>query len=215
MIKIAPSILSADFTKLGDEVQSIKTADYLHFDVMDGVFVSNISFGFPVLESVRKITKIPLDVHLMIDLPSRYIGKFIEAGGDIITFHVEAETPENIRKAIKSLHDHGKKAGLSIKPETSCNVLLPYLDELDVALIMTVEPGYGGQKLIESTLPKISELRNIIDNRNLKCEIEVDGGINHETAKLCAGEGADVLVIGSDVFTASNREQYITSLRNL
>ena len=213
MIKIAPSILAADFTKLGEDIQSITTADYLHFDVMDGVFVSNISFGFPVLEAVRKITGMTLDVHLMIDSPSRYVNEFAKVGGDIITFHVEAESPDKIKKSIEALHDQGKKVGLSIKPDTPCDALLPYMETIDLVLIMTVEPGYGGQKFIEATLPKISYLRSIINNRSLNCEIEVDGGINSETAKLCINEGANVLVAGSDVFTATDRAAHICALR--
>jgi len=213
MIKIAPSILAADFTKLGDEIKSIKTADYLHFDVMDGMFVSNISFGIPVLESVRKITNMTLDIHLMIDSPSRYVSRFAEAGGDIITFHVEAETHDNIHKALNTIHDKGKKAGLSIKPDTPCDALLPYLDSLDMVLIMTVQPGYGGQEFIQATLPKISELRDIIESRDLNCEIEVDGGINIETAGLCTNEGANVLVVGNDLFTAADRAAHIKNLR--
>jgi len=214
MIKIAPSILAADFTKLGDEIKSVSNADYLHFDVMDGMFVSNISFGIPVLESVRKVTDMVLDVHLMINEPSRYIEKFINAGSDIITLHIETETPENIRLIIDEIHRHGKKAGLSIKPGTSEDMLMPYIDSLDLILVMTVEPGYGGQKFIDATLPKISKLSNIISERGLDCELEVDGGINNATAKLCTGAGANVLVAGNIIFTAADRAIIINELRN-
>jgi len=214
MIKIAPSILAADFANLESEIKSVKSADYLHFDVMDGVFVSNISFGFPVLESVRKITKMTLDIHLMIETPSQYVGKFAKAGGDIITFHVEAEAPEKIEKAIREIHSLGKKAGLSIKPETPAEAVLPYIDTIDLVLIMTVEPGYGGQDFIYEMLPKISDVRKIIESRGLNCELEVDGGINHETAKLCIAAGADVLVAGSDVFSTADRAAHIAGLRN-
>jgi len=214
MIKIAPSILSADFTKLGSDINSVSTADYLHFDVMDGVFVHNLSFGFPVLESVRKFTDMILDVHLMIKSPSRYITEFAEAGGDIITFHVEAETPDTIFKMIDKIHDHGKKAGLSVRPDTQADVLFPYLDLLDIVLVMTVEPGYGGQEFQNAMLSKVLELRRLIDRRGLDCELEVDGGINFETAKLCIEAGANVLVAGSDMFSAIDRAAHIEELRN-
>jgi len=214
MIKIAPSILAADFTKLGEEIKSVSTADYLHFDVMDGMFVSNISFGIPVLESVRKITDMVLDVHLMINAPSRYIGKFAEAGADIITFHVESEPSEIIHKAIEEIHGNGKKAGLSMKPETHTEAVLPYIESLDLILVMTVEPGYGGQHFLNSTLPKITELRRFIDNSGSNCDLEVDGGINIETAKICVDAGANVLVAGVDIFDINDRAAHIELLRN-
>ena len=213
MIKIAPSILSADFARLGEEIDSVKCADYVHFDVMDGVFVPNISFGLPVLKSVRKITDMTLDIHLMLRSPSQYASKFAKAGGDIITFHVEAETPGAVRFTIDEIHKLGKKAGLSLKPETPAEALFPYIEELDLILVMTVEPGYGGQEFISAMLPKISELRGVIDSRGLNCELEVDGGINHETAKLCIAAGANVLVAGNDVFYAADRSAHINELR--
>jgi ribulose-phosphate 3-epimerase len=213
MVKIAPSLLSADFTKLGDEIETVKSADYLHFDVMDGVFVPNISFGLPVLESVRKITDMTLDVHLMLAAPSQYTARFAAAGGDIITFHVEAEAPEITCATISELHKLGKKAGLSVRPETPAEALLPYIDTLDLVLVMTVEPGYGGQEFIAAMLPKVTQLREIIDSRGLKCELEVDGGINHDTAKLCIAAGADVLVAGHDVFHTADRAAHIKELR--
>ena len=213
MIKIAPSILTADFSKLYDEINSVSSADYLHFDVMDGVFVPNISIGLPVLESVRKITNMTLDAHLMITSPARYTARFAEAGADIVVFHVEAETVENIHFAINELHKLGAKAGLSVKPGTPAEALLPYIDALDLVLVMTVEPGFGGQKFMADMLPKISELRRVIGERGLKCEIEVDGGINLETAKQCIGAGADVLVVGSDLFSNQDRAARIAALR--
>ena len=213
MIKIAPSILSADFTKLGDEIESVKNADYLHFDVMDGVFVPNISIGIPVLECVRKITDMTLDAHLMITSPARYTKRFVEAGADIVVFHVEAETHENTLAAINELHKLGKKVGLSVKPGTPAEALTPYIDLLDIVLVMTVEPGFGGQEFISAMLPKIMELRKMIDSRGLSCELEVDGGINIETAKLCIESGARVLVAGNDIFHAPNRAERIAALR--
>ena len=215
MIKIAPSALSADFTKLGEEINSVASADYLHFDVMDGVFVPNISIGLPVLSAVRAKTNMTLDVHLMISSPVRYTARFAEAGGDIVVFHVEAETPENTYAAIEELHRLGKRAGLSVKPDTPAQALLPYINELDIALVMTVEPGFGGQEFIAAMLPKIAELRHIIDNRGLSCELEVDGGINPETARLCIGAGANVLVAGSDIFGAPDRAARIAQLRSV
>jgi ribulose-phosphate 3-epimerase len=212
-IKIAPSILSADFTKLGEDINSILSADYLHFDVMDGVFVPNISVGLPVLESVRGFTNMTLDVHLMITSPFLYVARFAKSGADIITFHIEAETHENILDSIAVIHKLGKKAGLSIKPNTSYEALLPYIDMLDLILVMTVEPGFGGQKFMMETLPKISKLREIVTSRNLNCEIEVDGGINPDTAKLCVEAGANVLVAGNDVFGVSDRAKRIATLR--
>jgi ribulose-phosphate 3-epimerase len=213
MIKISPSILAADFARLADEVLSVSTADYLHFDVMDGLFVPNISIGLPVLESVRKITEMTLDVHLMIQSPARYVKDFAEAGADIVVFHVEAETPDNILSAIDTIHSLGKKVGLAVKPATPAEALLPFIDVLDIVLVMTVEPGFGGQGFIADMLPKISEVRRIIESRNLNCELEVDGGINAETAKLCVNAGANVLVAGSYIFGDKDRSKMIENLR--
>jgi len=205
--------LSADFARLGDEIKSVESADYLHFDVMDGVFVPNISIGLPVLESVRKNTGMTLDVHLMITAPARYAARFAEAGGDIIVFHVEAETPERIGAALQDVRRSGRKAGLSIKPNTPAEALFPYIDACDMVLVMSVEPGFGGQKFMMTALPKISELRRFIDDRGINCEIEVDGSVNQETAKLCIEAGADVLVAGNDIFRAPDRAARIAALR--
>lgn len=213
VIKIAPSILSADFTCLGQEIESIHEADYLHFDVMDGLFVPNISVGLPVLESVRKFTTMTLDVHLMITEPLRYVKNFADAGADIIVLHTEADTADNITKALGLIKGCGKKAGLSVKPKTSWEAFLPYINQLDMALVMTVEPGFGGQKFMADQLDKIRALRSHIDKNSLACEIEVDGGINSDTAALCINAGADVLVAGSAVFGAADRSTVIRSLR--
>ncbi|MCL2663170.1 MAG: ribulose-phosphate 3-epimerase [Oscillospiraceae bacterium] len=213
MIKVAPSILAADFTKLGEDIESVKSADYLHFDVMDGSFVPNISFGVPVLESVRKITDMILDVHLMIDTPIRYVQKFADAGADIITFHIEAEKEEYIQKTINEINKYGKKAGISLRPDTPVQKIIPFLDSLDLILVMTVEPGYGGQKFLDEMLPKISELRSIINIRKPDCDLEVDGGINIETARICVEAGANVLVAGEDIFHSADRAAHIKELR--
>ena len=213
MVKIAPSILMADFTRLGEEIMGLRSADYLHFDVMDGVFVPNISFGLPVLESVRRVTSMTLDVHLMITSPARYTASFARAGADIVVFHVEAEKPKNISAAIDELHRLGKKAGLSIKPGAPVKALMPYIETIDIALVMTVEPGFGGQGFISAMLPKITELRRVIDSRGLNCELEVDGGINLETARLCVEAGANVLVSGNDILRAPDKAAQIAALR--
>jgi ribulose-phosphate 3-epimerase len=213
MIKIAPSLLSADFARLGEDIDSVKTADYLHFDVMDGIFVPNISVGLPVLKSVRRYTDMPIDVHLMITKPLRYVKDFAEAGADIIVVHLEADGRENIHRAIDTIHSLGKLAGLSIKPGTPASDVEEYLSKLDLVLIMTVEPGFGGQKFMADMMSKVSYIKSLIREKNLKCLIEIDGGINPDTAAVCAAAGADILVAGSDVFRAENRAERIELLR--
>lgn len=213
MIKIAPSILSADFTRLGDDIESIKTADYLHFDVMDGRFVPNISIGIPVLESVRKYTDMFLDVHLMIENPHLYAARFAEAGADLVVFHLEADQPQHLFEAIASVKSCNKKVGMAIKPKTPAELLVPYLPQLDLALVMTVEPGFGGQKFMADMMPKVRLLREQINEQNPSCELEVDGGINPRTSLMCIEAGANVLVAGSDVFKADDRKARIALLR--
>ena len=215
MIKIAPSILSADFARLGEDIEDVRRggADYLHFDVMDGEFVPNISIGIPVLSSVRKATDMILDVHLMIDRPVRYIDAFSKNGADIINVHVESDTPDNIRAAVDRTLELGRRAAVTLKPRTPAEAVLPYLDDVSLVLLMTVEPGFGGQSFMEDMLDKIRIIRGWIDERGLDCELEVDGGINPETAKLAAAAGANVLVAGSDVFKAVDRGERIALLR--
>ena len=200
-VKIAPSILSADFAELGTGVEAIATADYVHFDVMDGCFVPNISIGIPVLQSIRKRTALPIDVHLMIVQPERYVDQFCDAGADLVTCHVEADTPEKIHLALGKIHAKGKKAGL------------PFLDKCDIVLVMTVEPGFGGQKFMADMMPKVAAIRRYIDERNLDCELEVDGGVDAVTCKTCIEAGANVLVAGSAVYKAADIPAKIKELR--
>ncbi len=213
MIKISPSILACDFTRLGEEVADIETAgaDMVHLDVMDGKFVSNISFGLPIVEALRKKSKMVFDVHLMIDTPELYIPQFIKAGADIVTFHIEAT--ENTTECIKKIKEYGKFAGIAIKPNTPIDEVYPYLDQLDMVLIMTVEPGYGGQELIPETLDKVKTLKAEISRRGLAVDIQVDGGINAQNSKAAIMAGANILVAGSAVFKSENRKKAIDELR--
>ena len=203
-VKIAPSILSADFSELGAGVEAISTADYVHFDVMDGCFVPNISIGIPVLQSIRKRTALPIDVHLMIVQPERYVDQFCDAGADLITCHVEADTPEKIHLALDKIHAKGKKAGVVLKPNTRAEAVLPFLDKCDIVLVMTVEPGFGGQKFMPSALEKLRWLREERAKRSAHFLLEVDGGVDDTTAPLCVEAGADILVAGSAVFGAAD-----------
>lgn len=211
MIKISPSLLAADFSKLYTEVKDIESkADYLHIDVMDGHFVPNISFGFPVMESLRDKTKLPFDVHLMIENPDRYIDEFISKGADILTVHYEA--CPHIHRTISQIKSKGVKAGVAINPGTPVNVLESILADLDLILVMTVNPGFGGQGFINSSLEKIKALDELKKKHNFSYDIQVDGGINAETAKKCLQAGATVLVAGSAIFGEEDREQAIENL---
>ena len=212
MIKISPSILACDFARMGEEIARVdKFSDYLHVDVMDGIFVPNISFGMPVIKSIRKVTDIIFDVHLMIERPERYIEEFAKLGSDIITIHYESTSdPESVLKMIRAT---GKKAGISIKPGTDYSVLLPLLPLCDLVLVMTVEPGFGGQKFMHDMMAKVSALRAVIEREKYDIEIEVDGGINAETATIASEAGANVLVAGSSVFAADDAKAAIEEMR--
>ena len=213
MIKIAPSILSADFANLERDIHRISAADYVHVDVMDGVFVPNITIGIPVLQSIRKVTDMFLDVHLMIVEPVRYVEQFCDAGADLITVHLESDTEENIHAAMDKIHAKGKKAGIVLKPATPAEAALPFLEKADLILVMTVEPGFGGQKFMAEQMGKVSTLRSWINEKNPACELEVDGGVDPDTCKICIEAGANVLVAGSAVYKAADIPARIAELR--
>ena len=215
MIKFSPSILTADFVHLGDAITELDNAktDMFHLDVMDGLFVPNISIGIPVVDSIRKATDTILDVHLMIDRPHRYIEQFAKAGADIIGFHVEAGS--DIDETIDLIHSFGKKACLTIKPKTPADAVFPYLEKLDMVLVMSVEPGFGGQAFMRESLPKITAIREKADELGLDIDIEVDGGINLETAPLATRAGANVLVTGNVLFSAEDKTKRLQELREI
>ncbi|MBU8877781.1 ribulose-phosphate 3-epimerase [Bacillus sp. FJAT-29790] len=213
MVKIAPSILSADFSKLGEEIKDVEKggADYIHVDVMDGHFVPNITIGPLIVEAIRPVTKLPLDVHLMIDNPDQYIEAFVKAGADYITVHVEA--CRHLHRTIHFIKSFGIKAGVVLNPATPVHTIENILEDIDMVLLMTVNPGFGGQEFIHSVLPKISAVKEMADSKGLNIEIEVDGGVNEETAKLCIEAGANVLVAGSAVYNQKDRAKAIAAIR--
>ncbi len=213
MVKISPSVLACDFSRMGEELRKIEEggAEWVHLDVMDGAFVPNISFGIPVISSLRKVSGLVFDVHLMIDEPIRYVEEFAKAGADYITVHLEACA--DVAATLQKIKDLGIKTGLSIKPGTEKEALYPYLSLCDMILIMSVEPGYGGQKLIPATMHKMRALKDELMARGLSILLEVDGGVNAETAHLAREAGADVLVAGSAVFGKPNYREAIDVLR--
>ena len=214
MVKIAPSILSADFSKLGEEIKDVERggADYIHVDVMDGHFVPNITIGPLIVDSIRPITKLPLDVHLMIENPDQYIEDFAKAGADYITVHVEA--CRHLHRTIQLIKSMGVKAGVVLNPATPVQLIEPIIEDVDMVLLMSVNPGFGGQKFISSVLPKIKQVKDMAVEKGLNLEIEVDGGVNEETALLCVEAGATVLVAGSAVFNQSDRCEAISRLKS-
>jgi len=212
-IKISPSILSADFSILGDEIKSLEQAgaDLIHIDVMDGHFVPNITMGPPIIKMVRKFTKLPFDVHLMISPVEKYIKAFADAGSDIITIHPEAT--DNLKRAVSTIKSLGKKAGVSLNPKTPISALMDVINDIDLILIMSVNPGFAGQSFMNEVLPKVTELRKMINEKKLKIDIEIDGGINFETAPLAVKAGANILVSGTTIFSGSLKDN-IQKLRN-
>lgn len=211
MAKIAPSILSADFVNLERDIRALADngADLVHVDVMDGIFVPNISIGIPVVAAIRKITDLPLDVHLMIDRPIRYVEEFVKAGADFVTIHIEADQPQNTLAALDRIHELGCKAGIVLKPKTPAEAAIPYLEKCDMILIMTVEPGFGGQKFLADQMDKVAQIREWLDDVNPECLVEVDGGVDAVTHVTCKDHGANVLVAGSAYFKAQDKAAFV------
>ena len=214
MAILSPSILSADYMHFHEDMDRTKAdgAKWLHVDIMDGHFVPNMSFGYAWVKSMRKITDLVLDVHLMIDTPIKYAEEFCKAGADYLTIHVEADTPENIEKTLELIRSHGVKPGIVVKPNTPAEAIAPYLDKVELVLVMTVEPGFGGQKFMEHMMPKLKQLRAMLDEVNPACHLEVDGGVDLNTAEVCKANGADVLVAGSAFYGAADRAAFVANI---
>ena len=214
MAILSPSILSADYMHFHEDMDRTKAdgAKWLHVDIMDGHFVPNMSFGYAWVKSMRKITDLVLDVHLMIDTPIKYAEEFCKAGADYLTIHVEADTPENIEKTLELIRSHGVKPGIVVKPNTPAEAIAPYLDKVELVLVMTVEPGFGGQKFMEHMMPKLKQLRAMLDEVNPACHLEVDGGVDLNTAEICKANGADVLVAGSAFYGAADRTAFVAQI---
>ena len=216
MAKIAPSILSADFVNLERDIHNIEEngADWVHVDVMDGLFVPNISIGIPVVQALRRVTDLSLDVHLMIERPIRYVEQFVRAGADWLTIHIEADQPQNTLEALDKIRALGCKAAVSLKPRTPAEAALPYLTKCDMVLVMTVEPGFGGQSFMADMMEKVRFLRITLDRVNPECRIEVDGGVDAVTQAVCKQNGADVLVTGSAYFKAADRAAFVKTVQS-
>lgn len=212
MIKIAPSLLSADFARLAEELETVASADILHLDVMDGHFVPNITIGPPIIKALRKRTRLPFDCHLMISEPQKYIDRFLDAGADMISIHVETEP--HLQRALQMIRDGGAKAGIAINPATSAESLSTAIEFCDYVLVMTVNPGFGGQKFIEPVVPKIRHISGLIRERGLGVDIEVDGGIDARTAPMVVAAGASILVAGQAVFGQPDRAAAMESIRS-
>ena len=211
MAILSPSILSADYMHFHEDMEKTKEngAKWLHVDIMDGHFVPNLSFGYSWVKAMRKITDLVLDVHLMIDTPIKYAEEFCKAGSDYLTIHVEADTPENIKKTLELIRSLGVKPGIVVKPKTPAEAVAPYLSMVDLVLVMTVEPGFGGQKFMADMMPKLRQLRAMLDEVNPTCHLEVDGGVDLTTGEICKENGADVLVAGSAFFGSADRKAFL------
>ena len=214
MAILSPSILSADYMHFDEDMDRTKAdgAKWLHVDIMDGHFVPNMSFGYAWVKSMRKITDLVLDVHLMIDTPIKYAEEFCKAGADYLTIHVEADTPENIKKTLELIRSLGVKPGIVVKPTTPASAVAEYLPMVDLVLVMTVEPGFGGQKFMADMMPKVKELRTMLDEVNPACHLEVDGGVDLVTCVTCKENGADVLVAGSAYFKAADKATFVKEI---
>jgi ribulose-phosphate 3-epimerase len=214
MAILSPSILAADQMNLGRDIQTIADSGckWVHIDVMDGIFVPNLSFGYSTVKAIRGITDIVLDVHLMIDRPIRYVDEFCKAGADYLTIHVEADTAENTAAALKKIAANGVKPGIVVKPNTPAEAIEPFLPLCELVLVMTVEPGFGGQKFMANMMPKVQKLRQMLDDVNPACHLEVDGGVDLGNRDLCVESGADVLVAGSSYFKASDKADFVKKM---
>ena len=214
MAILSPSILSADYMHFHADMDKVKAegAKWLHVDIMDGHFVPNMSFGYAWVKAMRKITDLVLDVHLMIDTPIKYAEEFCKAGADYLTIHVEADTPENVHKTLDLIRSLGVKPGIVVKPKTPAEAIAPYLDKVDLVLVMTVEPGFGGQKFMADMMPKLKQLRTMLDRVNPDCHLEVDGGVDLVTGEICKENGANILVAGSAFYKTADKEAFTKAI---